>query len=572
MRVKIITIAVYVAFAILLIGLISVQILRGPFFKDLSENNRIRLVPIKGPRGMIYDRNGNALVENRPSYNITAIPQELKNKTESFKKLSKIINKDPQKLQLIYKKNYTAPFVPIVLAGDVDRKTAIIVEESRIDIPGVMVQVQPVRFYLNNNLASHLLGFLGEIDRQELLRLRQYGYKIKDLIGRAGVEKSYDSYLRGEDGGMQVEIDNKGTLTKILGFKKPQKGKDIQLTIDIRIQKIVDNLLGNQKGAVIVMDPQTGEILAIESSPGFDPNIFIQREKRKKVKEILKDNRKPLLNRAISGLYPPGSIFKIIVAAAALETGKIFEHSRFSCSGKYFLGNKQFGCWDPDGHGSQRIPWALANSCNVFFYQAGRVLGPDNIHNYASLFGAGKPCNIDLPGENKGLLPSRSWIKAVRHKKWYEGDTLNFSIGQGYLLVTPLQMVKMVSCIANGGYVVTPFVVKKIGDKEVADAKSRKIKIGTKTIDLIKDGMQKVVEAPNATGNRAYVQGAAIAAKTGTAQAGRGSSHAWIVGFYPADKPKISFVILIEHGGSGGMGPALIVRDLVEEIRKRKIL
>ena len=570
MRLKFLKVLMIFGFVLLLAGLFYTQVTKGAYYFKLSEKNRIRLVPIKGPRGTIFDRNGKKLADNKLSLDVAVVPQELKDKEETFIRLSEIVGVPADELLARYSKRYLAPFAPITLVRDVDKKTAIIVEENSVLMPGVMIQPQPVRFYAG--VCAHVLGYLSEINRQELEALREYGYKMKDLVGKSGVEKNYDIYLKGEDGGKQLEVDNRGRVVRVLGSKDAKIGKDIYLTIDSDIQETAENGLRGYKGAVIVMNPNNGEILALASSPGFDPNAFLDEDAKKNIGRLFLDSARPMLNRAISGLYPPGSIFKIITATAGLETKAITQYSTFTCNGSYYPGRSGFNCWNRDGHGPQNLVQGIAHSCNVYFFNVGRLAGPDNVTKYASLYGLGKPTGIDLPGEKKGLLPSRAWRRAQKRQTWYEGDTLNFSIGQGDLLVTPIQMLTAVSGVANGGYLVQPYLIKNIAGVESTRMKMRKLPISESTIKSIKTGMIGSVENESGTGKRAKIEGFRFCAKTGTAQSGRGGNHGWFVGFAPVENPKVSFIVFVEHGGSGGQVPADIVRSLIEKMREKKML
>ncbi|MFH1407304.1 MAG: penicillin-binding protein 2 [Candidatus Omnitrophota bacterium] len=573
MRLRIFKITLIAGFVLLLAGLFYMQIIKGLRYANLSESNRIRLVPIEGLRGTIYDRNGEAIVNNRLSFDIVAIPQEMTGREATFRKLSDILQIPQEDLKERYKENYIVPFAPVCLVRDVEKEKAITVESHKVFLPGITIQTRPMRNYVRKDMACHLLGFLGEIDREELNAFSEYGYKMRDQIGRSGVERYYDTYLRAESGGMQVEVDNRGRSVKVLGIKEPKRGLDIQLTIDWRVQKYLDDALSGHTGAAIVMDSQTGEVIALSSAPGFDPNVFVRFDEKNKVRSLLKDRSKPLLNRAISGLYPPGSTFKIITAAAALDSQKITPNNEFTCPGYYHLGNRTFNCWNPNGHGSENLKGGLVHSCNVYFFNLGRLAGADNIANMASVFELGRRTGIDLPGESRGFVPTKKWKKEKYALPWFEGDTLNFAIGQGYLMLTPVQMVRAINAVANGGYLVQPILVKKIGDVEVASPRYKRIALSARILSAIKDGLDWVVEDPTGTGARAKLEDVRIGAKTGTAQTPKGMPHAWFMGYAPRDNPKVSFVIFLEYGGSGGgIIPATIIRDLVKKLKECKII
>jgi penicillin-binding protein 2 len=392
---------------------------------------------------------------------------------------------------------------------------------------------------------------------------------LSDTVGRGGLEKVYNQDLTGVDGGLQIEVDSRGRQVRTLGLKEPQCGKDIQLTIDKDLQKAVDKLLGDKKGAAIVMDPRNGEILALASHPDFDPNIFVRpNTSSQRVKLLLDKVGKPLINRAISGVYPPGSVFKIVTLQGALQTGRVSPFTSFFCNGVFRLGNARFRCWKPDGHGIQEATSGMMNSCDVYFYNVGRLMGPDNIETYAKMFGYGSRTGIDLPDESKGLVPGREWKRLKKNASWYEGDTVNFSIGQGFLQVTPLQAVTMMSAVANGGKLVKPHIVKRVGDKSIIPPETKVIGLKDSALKKVREGVYKVVNSDRGTGKYARPQGVIAAGKTGSAENAQGRTHAWFSGYAPYENPKLALVVFIEHGGHGGVDPAIISKGIFEEAKK----
>lgn len=555
---------IFIMFFILIVGLCYIQLVRGDFYYNLSEENRIRILPLRGLRGRIFDRHGNLLAINRPSFDIALIRQELKDPDLTLGRLSELTGKTPDHFRQLLNSDHVAPFVPVTILKNVGRKKAFILEEWKPELSGLFLQSKSQRYYPYKEVASHITGYLGEVGPGELKKGKRYGYQIKDLLGRTGIENFFDEYIRGKNGGMQLEVDNRGRHIRTLGLRAPTKGKDIHLTLDIKLQEYLSSLLKGKKGAVIVINPGNGEILSLVNSPAYDPNLFIEVTDVQALRKLLHNPGFPLLNRAIYGAYPAGSIFKIVIAAAGLESKKISPHTRLFCPGSYNLGNSRFLCWDRDGHGWQTITQALTNSCNVFFYKLGMILGPELISDYAAKFGFGQASGIDLPGESKGLVPNKNWKRKEKKSRWYDGDTVNFSIGQGYLLVTPLQVVRMMSVIANGGQLIKPYLVKKIGTVEVAAPRVNTLGISSQTIKIIKEGLKGVVGDPGGTGYRARVAGLELLAKTGTAQAGRRKSHAWFGGFSPEDNSRVSFVIFLEHGGSGGGEAARIAAKLMK--------
>ncbi len=562
MRHKVLSIIISLSFLYLIVGLGYTQIVKGPYYERLSESNRIRLIPIPAPRGDILDRNGASLVSTRPSFNACIVPQEFG--MESIGLLARTLKLTPDEVRERLKKGRSSPFAPCVIARDIDRRTMVRLEEMRSELPGVIVQVEGLRYYPHRAICSHILGYLGKLGPLELRARQKYGYRGKVLVGRTGIEESFDQWLRGEDGGRLVEVDYKGRLERILGDKPPVKGKDLHLTIDIRLQTLAWDLLGRRPGAIILMEPQTGEILAMASRPDYDPNCFVDPKRSDQRFRILEDPRSPLLNRAVMGQYPPGSTFKVAVALTALELDKISPATRRHCDGVYYLGGRPFRCWREDGHGSLNLEEAITYSCNVFFYQVGLMVGVDNLAKMAKYLGYGRPTGIELPGEAKGLVPTKRWKRLTKGKRWYDGETVNFSIGQGYILVTPLQSVRMISVVANGGNLTQPHLVKATG----VDKEAEKLDILARNIRIVRDGMTKGVSYEGGTGHNAYVPGLAIAAKTGTAEVERGRSHSWFVGFCPADDPQIAFLVFLEHGGYGSQAAARIAGELIRGWQK----
>ncbi|MFC1621007.1 penicillin-binding protein 2 [Candidatus Omnitrophota bacterium] len=556
MRIRALNFLFAILFILLAAYLYYLQVIKGPLYRDLSYKNSIRLLNIAAPRGIIYDRNDNAIVDNTLAFGVFIVPQEANDVDTEIAKLSGLLNIPESLLKRNYKRNYRAPFAPCELLKSVSKREAILIEESKLDMPGVLVGEFPSRRYIYKEAFAHVVGYMGEINKSELELLRSYGYNAKDLIGKDGIEKVIDGHLRGRDGGMQVQVDNRGRQVKILNFRRPRKGNDISLAMDAKLQNFLWKAMKGKKGAAVFMDVSSGEILAMVSVPSYDPGGSIL--------SALNDSDAPLLNRAIMGQYPPGSIFKIVVALTGLESEKITSETGFLCQGRLKVGAGGFHCWNRDGHGLMRLKDAIAQSCNIYFYNAGLSLGAEKILEYARSFGLGKKTHVELLGEMSGFLPSRAWKKAERRENWYAGDTANLSIGQGYVLATPLQIVRMVAAVANGGYLVEPHILKR-------EPKKIKLKLQEKNLQLIRSAMSNVVNGEHGTGFRAWSSTVSIAGKTGTSQSGGGlRTHAWFAGFAPYENPMISFVVFLEHGGSGGEVAALIARKAAEYWYKNK--
>ncbi|MFN4226573.1 MAG: penicillin-binding protein 2 [Candidatus Ratteibacteria bacterium] len=517
------------------------QIIRYPYYYQLSIRNCIRTIETGIPRGIIYDRNGRILAKDIPSVNLVFVPYDLKNIEKEIEILSNILNLEKEYLEKKLKSKYLNPFDRVILKRNLTSKEISLIEENSHHLPGIFVQEGLKRLYPFGEKTAHLLGYLGEISKYQLEKLKDKGYKIGDVIGQDGIEKQYDEFLRGIPGGIQVEVDALGHQRKVLGKREGQPGNDIILTIDATIQEIAFEELGNKKGCVAVMDPRNGEILALVSNPYFNPDNLLYYLDEKKFPE------KPFLNRVIRGQYPPGSIFKIITEIAALETGTIREYDRIECTGKIEVGNRIFNCWKEEGHGWVDINLALPFSCNVFFGTIGMKVGVAQIIEYAKKFELGKKTGIDLPGEASGYIPSPK-----------ETDPLNLSIGQGPITTTPIQLLSLIATIANGGNIWQPFIVKKIitskGDilKESIPIVKKTVYIDSEVLDILRKGLRNVVIF--GTGTRAQVEGLEIAGKTGTAQRAASEAelptHGAFVCYAPFDNPKIAVVVFLDYGSS----------------------
>ena len=560
---------IIILFAALAVSLFYRQVMRYPHYSELSRNNSIRIIPIDGPRGDIFDRNGKVLVTSRLSFDVAIVYNQIRDRKRLINVLSSVVGMSGDKIIKSLEKASSTPFEPVVIAQDIDKEKAILLEESSCDIDGFMIKTGSLRSYPYDKIGSHLFGYISEVSEEGLAELRPYGYRMRDMVGRDGLEKYYDAYLKGTDGGIQYEVDNRGRQTRMLGLKEPTSGKDLHLTVDINLQSVCDDLLGDRKGAIVVMNPKSGEVLALSSHPAYDPNFFVRPDASGERLRLIRDKSgRPLSNRAISGLYAPGSVFKIVTASAGLETGKINSSTCFFCSGSYKLGRREFKCWKKEGHGSQDIKAGLMNSCNVFFYNTARVLGVDSLESYAKVFGFGKLTGIDLPDEVKGIVPGRIWKRMHRKDNWYEGETLNYGIGQGYLLVTPIQILDMMAVMANGGKLVKPYIVKSVDSTDIAHPKLKNVGLKDETIRKVREGLFSVVNADNGTGKRAKLDGVAVAGKTGTAENPQGRTHAWFTGFAPYDDSAICLVVFLEHGGKGGLAPAEIANGIFKEAKR----
>jgi len=565
---------VIVLFLVLASLFFYLQIIKGQTYYYLSKKNCIRVVPLVASRGTIYDRNGTKIVYDELSFDVCIIPKDAKDVSSTLSRVAAASGVSKETLYDNYKKNLVNPFTPVVLIKNAGFSLASTLEEQSMDFPGIVIWPVPLRTYPYQKAFAHLGGYLGKISPGEMESLSEYGYTIRDWVGKQGLEKVYDRTLKGTDGGMLVEVDNRGRMTKVLGLKYPKKGEDITTTVDIRVQKLLYELLEPYRAAGVVVDPQTGEVIAMVSTPSFDPNIFVQKTKNTQstIQRLLVDKARVFLNRAVGGLYPPGSVFKPIVALAALEKHKISIHTTFECKGFYTLGSRRMYCWKHEGHGVLDIVQALKYSCNVFFFNTARRVGPAVIAEYASRFGLGKSTESGFAVEKKGLVPTPKWKKAFLKDNWYEGDTLNYGIGQGYLLVTPLQMCDVAAMSANGGYAFRPIFAKMIAGNPVAPQKKVKVPCDGYALEVGTRGMLKVALDDDGTGRAARVAGIRIAGKTGSAQRKGRAPDSWFICFFPFEQPRYAVAVMVESGGSGGGIPAHVAKQLVEGMKAEHII
>lgn len=569
-RLKIIGVFVVLLFFTLVGGLFNLTVIEGGRNRQLSNKNSIRLIPQVGARGKILDRNNEIIVTSQLVYDVMVMPQPANQLAQVFVAVARFLETTPDNLAVSYRKNFVSPSLPVPLVKNVTLKKAIIVEELKLEVPGLSVVARPGRCYPYGDLGCHFIGYLGEIDRWRLTNLKDYGYKTKDIVGFGGVEDKYDYYLRQDEGGLSVQVDHRGRFIKVLGFRPPENGIDIQLTINLKIQKAAEEALGDRRGAVVIMDPFTGEIIAMVSSPRFSPADFINRN-GPAISGYFRNPSAPLLNRAIGSACPPGSIFKLMTVATALELKKIDLNTTTVCPGFLMVGRRRFRCWDT--HGSQSTIPAIAHSCDVFFYKTGFLLGPQQIHDYVIKFGMSKQTGFELLGEVSGFIPSPRWRGINKFRPWSDGDTANFSIGQGDVLTTPLQLVCMVSVFANKGYLVHPYIVKAIGNRDISATQRRYVRVPIKegALETVRRGMREVVAGVRGTASILANLPVEIAGKTGTAEVPPKPSHGWFVGYFPYKNPKYAVCVFVENGGHGYLAASLLKR-IVEVMKTEKLI
>jgi len=570
MRIKIIRLIIIGLFIVITLRMVYVQVIRGQHFRHLSTNNRIRVVPLEGVRGSIHDREGVALAKNKEAFNCMVTPQSILNGPELFSFIEGVLGEDDGVIAKRFERNKFTPFAPTIVAEDISKEQAMILEENIYRFPSLLVQLSYSRVYPTKKTSAHVLGYVGKINQAKLNRLKEYGFSQQRYIGYTGVEEFYDSYLKGGQGGIQVEVNNQGQQVRLLSIKEPGKGQDITLTIDHRLQEISAALLVGHTGSIVVMDTESGEILGLNSAPGFDPNVLVDKKYRRRKASLLASRQAPLLNRAIKGQFPPGSVFKVPVAICGLKSGKITEHTTFDCKGFYEIGGIRYGCTHV--HGTQNLNESIAHSCNIYYYMLGKILGADLIHKTAKVLGLGQKTGIDLPYEARGLIPSRR-KGFFPSRRWYTGDTLNMAIGQGDVLSTPLQLVSMMAIVANSGVAVNPHVIKSIGGKVVNDySLNRKVPVDPQIFKTIQKALRAAVTDYAGTAHVLDLNGLHVAGKTGTAQSGRKSQdHAWFVGYAQTDKRKISFCVFLEHGGSS-QNACLMAKRLLLDMKHEGLI
>ena len=560
---------IIICFLILIISLWYLQMIKGEEFKQRAVENCIRSLVEEAPRGRIYDRQEELLVTNRPVIVVSIIPAEVDDLEELSKRLGKIIGVSSEEISQIIKNYRENPFKPVKILDDCETNKIVEIEERKDELKGVVLELKPRRDYLYHDLAAHSLGYVGEIDKEELQQYNNSKLQGGDILGKAGLEKYYDDILRGEKGGKEVEVDASGQEITVLLYQKPVSGRDLVLTIDRDLQLYGENLLLGKKGSIVISDPNTGEILALVNRPSFDPNLFANGISSSDWQRLSSDTDYPLTNRSIQGLYSPGSIFKVATAAAALEEGVTNIKRKIYCSGTFKLADRIFNCSKESGHGDLSIIDAIAHSCNVYFYTVGKDLGIERFNKYMHKFGLEEKNSIDLPEEAIGTIPSPQWKQREIKEIWFPGDTINLSIGQGYLLLTPLSVHSLITTIAAEGEIYKLHLVKKIISadgkilEEIKPEIHKKVNFSSDTFKIIKEGLRQTIL--KGTGWRANIKELTLAGKTGTAQNPQGETHAWFIGFAPYENPEVCITVFIENGGEGGVEAAPIARAMLEK-------
>ena len=561
-------------------GYWSVQVANGAYYRELADHNRLRKRAIDASRGLIFDRHGLPLVENVPSYSLMLDRSRTRDLDRSLALVSSVLGTPDHELRKILENHRTTPkFRPIPLAEDLSLAELARFEVQRLEYPEFEVATDQLRLYRYAHQTSHILGYLGEVGDRELEIAAtdpRASYKPGDLVGKKGIELQHERLLRGAEGEQVVVVDSRGqTIEEYQDTDRrrdAEAGRNLTLSLDLKLQQQAARLLEGKVGSIVAMDPRTGEILAMASSPAFNPNLFARRIQKDDWRRLIEDPYHPLQNRALQNTYPPGSVFKIVMAVAALEESVVDPSKKVFCRGFSMINDHRYRCWKSSGHGWVDLKDAIKYSCNVYFHQLGQKLDVDTISRFSRLFGFGSKSGIDLAGEKKGLVPDRAWSRRARGTKWYPGETISVATGQGPLLVTPLQVAVMTSAVAMNGRLVTPsFLSRSSSDKPKA------LDVSARSLQLTREAMWAVVN-DEGTGRSSKIEGFEIAGKTGTAQVVRQETwtknedlaaekrdHAWFTSFGPFDDPRLTVVVFVEHGGAGSEAAAPLAKAMYEE-------
>ncbi|MCW8916571.1 MAG: penicillin-binding protein 2 [Magnetovibrio sp.] len=569
------------------------QVVESERYVTLADENRINLRLLPPPRGRIVDRHARPMADNQQNYRVVIIPEQAQDVERTLDRLSLIVSLSPgERRRILREVKRKRAFVPITVRENLDWREVARIEVNTPDLPGVLIDVGQSRNYKSGPETAHVLGYVASVSEKELTGdplLELPGFRI----GKAGVEKVYDLALRGSGGSSQVEVNALGRVIRELNRQEGQPGTEVRLTIDRDLQNYIANYLGNESASVVVMDVHSGEVLALVSSPSFDPNSFNKGLSQAEWESLISNPRAPLTNKSIAGQYAPGSTFKPAVALAALDKGVITPETKVHCGGSTKLGNTEFHCWKKGGHGPLDLRGAIEHSCDVYFYEVARRTGIDRIGAMARRFGFGDQLGLDLPGEKSGLVPDNKWKMGAIGSPWQLGETLIAGIGQGYILTTPLQLAVMTARLANGGRAVKPRLTtdqfSPEGVQPYPTDEAESLGLPPDHLSIVLKGMEDVVNAPTGTAYRSRIKEPEwrMAGKTGTVQVRRISKaeretgvlknkdlpweerdHALFVGYAPFDKPRFAISVVVEHGGGGSSTAAPIARDILRETQR----
>jgi penicillin-binding protein 2 len=596
-RLIFIAVVIVLTFIVFGVRLFQLQVIEGEDLGNRARRNSVRTVHLEAPRGDIVDRFGRELATTRPAFGVQVMPAEMRERELTFAALGSLLDQDPGELsERVGNPRGRRRFQSVRIAKDLPYDSRTRVESHLYALPGVFTDVSPRRYYVGGSLAAHVLGYTGEIQTSQLEKRAFADYRSGDVIGQAGVESRYESVLRGRAGGRNVVVDVAGRVDEVLDEVEATPGGTVMLTIDRDLQRVAEeaflpDVIGGEekRGAVVALDPRNGDVLVLVSRPSFDPNSFAGGIDSKTWKELTESEGRPIQNRAIAGQYPPGSTYKVFVAAAGLEEGAITPEDRVFCPGTFKLGRRTYRCWKRGGHGWVNLHEALARSCDVFFYQLGLKLGIDRIAFFSNGFHLGRKTGIALGSESPGLVPTRAWKERRFNEVWLKGETVSASIGQGFNLTTPLQLAVAYAAIANGGTVLRPrILLRQSGPDGTVEQGPEpeslgKVPVSPEHLATITRALEAVVHEQGGTGGRARIPGVRVAGKTGTSQVVhlketedleedeipfKFRDHGWFAAFAPVEAPEIVVIALAEHGGHGGSAAGPIVNAVLSRYFK----
>jgi penicillin-binding protein 2 len=586
-RVRVMLALMIAALGVVAVRLYYLQVIKGAELRELADRNRIRIRRLAAPRGLVYDRRHRPLVDTHASFSAVVVPEDSDNFSQTVERLQKLLGDDQVAAEVAAADEQGRPaYQPITVKERLDWRQVVALETHQLDLPGVNLEVVPARHYIYGPLAAHLLGYVGEVSRNDLLR--QADYQMGDEIGKFGLERAWEPFLRGEAGGEEIEVDAVGRRLRVLKEIPDHPGESVVLTLDLDVQQAAEDAMAGKDGALVALDPNNGDILAMVSHPAFDPNMFSQGVTAADWHRLVTDPGHPLEDRAIQGIYPPGSTFKIVDTIAGMEDHLLTPDTTYYCPGYLWYGGREYHCWRKQGHGSIQLHRAIVSSCDVYFYHVGERLGVDRIAHWAKLLGLGVKSKVALGHESAGIIPSTRWKWRRFHQKWYPAETLSVAIGQGYVAVTPLQMAELAAEVANGGIRYEPQYVKEVETLDGRPAKvyppvvEARLDLDPEVLKTVRDAMADVVNSPWGTAHRARLDNVIVCGKTGTSQvvgdtrAGiisgekenripeKYRDNGWFIAFAPKDHPQIAIACVIEHGGHGGSSAAPVVHDVLK--------
>ena len=567
------------------VRLYYLQIIKHRDLSELADRNRIRIQRLPALRGLVYDVHHRPLVDTRPSFDAVMVPEDAPDLGRTVGKLEQLLGEDGAAKKLEDAQDQGRPeFEPVTVEERLNWQQVVTLETHQLELPGVSLQVNPQRHYIYGGLGAHLLGYVGEVTVKDLARLPDY--RMGDEIGKFGLERSWEDTLRGDSGGQEIEVDAVGRRLRLLREIPETPGDSIIMTIDFDLQRVAEEAIGDRAGALVALDPNTGYILAMASHPAFVPNIFAGGIKSVQWRSLTTDPAHPLQDRATQGTYPPGSTFKIVDSIAALADRTLTPQTTYFCPGGMYFGGREYRCWRKQGHGTLSVHRAIVESCDVFFYNVGQHLGVDRLAAWAHALGLGRKTGIELDNEKAGLIPSSQWKWRRYRERWYPAETLSVAIGQGYVVITPLQLAELAAEVGNGGVFYQPQFVKEIDSIDGTPVKvfppiiRSRVHIDQAALDEVRAGMVGVVNASDGTAHAARLNDVIVAGKTGTAQVIKEAQgvrvkenegpekyrdHGWFMAFAPLDHPRIAVACIIEHGGHGGSSAGPVVKAVMQE-------